>query len=194
MNENKNLFTAEEMRIFDAALDFLEETYQKQEFTQQDSTIQGEVREALILNLAKVMNDCRAILLLAQSGLYIQAGILARSTTDACNLVMHIEFSEDDATLVEPWLAGRKVTHWMLIEEINESLEQSAQVISRTAIENFLAGSDHLPQPNLLEKPGALLLDLLPARYLVARAGPRRQDTRSPRSTRQTHRGRAAIR
>jgi hypothetical protein len=128
MNENKTLFTVEEMRIFDAALDFLEETYQEQEFTQKDSTIQEEVREALILNLTKVMNDCRAILLLAQSGLYIQAGILARSTTDACNLVMHIEFSEDDATLVEPWLAGRKVTHWMLIEEINESLDQEIQL------------------------------------------------------------------
>jgi hypothetical protein len=124
----KTLFTAKEMRIFDAALDFLEETYQRQVLAQQESTIQGDIREALILNLTKVMNDCRAILLLAQSGFYIQAGILARSTTDACNLVMHIEFSEDDATLVEPWLAGRKVTHWMLIEEINESLEREIQL------------------------------------------------------------------
>ena len=124
----KTLFTAKEMRIFDAALDFLEETYQRQVLAQQESTIQGDIREALILNLTKVMNDCRAILLLAQSGLYIQAGILARSTTDACNLVMHIEFSEDDATLVEPWLAGQKVTHWMLIEEINESLEREIQL------------------------------------------------------------------
>jgi hypothetical protein len=41
---------------------------------------------------------------------------------------MHIEFSEDDAALVEPWLEGRKVTHWMLIEEINESLEQDIQL------------------------------------------------------------------
>lgn len=124
----KTLFTAKEMRIFDAALDFLEETYQRQVLAQQESTIQGDIREALILNLTKVMNDCRAILLLAQSGFYIQAGILARSTTDACNLVMHIEFSEDDATLVEPWLAGQKVTHWMLIEEINESLEREIQL------------------------------------------------------------------
>lgn len=128
MNKQTTIFMAEEMRIFDAALDFLEETYQGQEITQQEGAIQGDVREALILNLAKVMNDCRAILLLAQSGFYIQAGILARSTTDACNLLMHIEFSEDDATLVEPWLAGRKVTHWMLIEEINESLEQEIQL------------------------------------------------------------------
>jgi hypothetical protein len=124
----KTLFTAKEMRIFDAALDFLEETYQRQVLAQQESTIQGDIRGALILNLTKVMNDCRAILLLAQSGFYIQAGILARSTTDACNLVMHIEFSEDDATLVEPWLAGQKVTHWMLIEEINESLEREIQL------------------------------------------------------------------
>lgn len=128
MNEKATLFTAKEMRIFDAALDFLEETYQGQALAQQEGTIQGDIREALILNLTKVMNDCRAILMLAQSGFYIQAGILARSTTDACNLVMHIEFSEDDATLVEPWLAGRKVTHWMLIEEINESLEREIQL------------------------------------------------------------------
>ena len=128
MNEQTILFTAKEMHIFDAALDFLEQTYQGQKIAQQESTIQGDVREALILNFAKVMNDCRAILLLAQSGFYIQAGILARSTTDACNLVMHIEFSEDDATLVEPWMEGRKVTHWMLIEEINESLEQDIQL------------------------------------------------------------------
>ena len=124
----KTLFTAKEMRIFDAALDFLEVTCQRQSLAKQESTIQGDIREALILNFTKVMNDCRAILLLAQSGFYIQAGILARSTTDACNLVMHIEFSEDDATLVEPWLAGRKVTHWMLIEEINENLERELQL------------------------------------------------------------------
>ena len=128
MNKKATLFTVKEMHIFDAALDFLEETYQGQALAQQESAIQGDIREALILNYTKVMSDCRAILLLAQSGFFIQAGILARSTTDACNLVMHIEFSEDDATLVEPWLAGRKVTHWMLIEEINESLEREIQL------------------------------------------------------------------
>jgi hypothetical protein len=128
MSKQATLFTVKERRIFNAALNFLERTYQGQEITRQKSAIQGDIRKALILNLTKVMNDCRAILLLAQAGFYIQAGILARSTTDACNLLMHIEFSEDDAALVEPWLEGRKVTHWMLIEEINESLEQDIQL------------------------------------------------------------------
>ncbi|MEJ2150552.1 MAG: hypothetical protein P8Z40_13880, partial [Chloroflexota bacterium] len=81
---------------------------------------QESTREALILNLMKVTNDCRAIMLLARSGFYIQAGILARSTTDACNLMLHIDVERDRAIFAERWLQGRRVTHWMLIESLNK--------------------------------------------------------------------------
>jgi hypothetical protein len=80
--------------------------------------VQRNVYDVLLLNLAKVASDSRAILLLVQAGFYIQAGILARSTTDACNLVMHIDVERDSPELVERWIQGKKVTHWMLVESL----------------------------------------------------------------------------
>ncbi len=128
MDRQTSLFTAEENQLLDQILDYLEKIRWQHEQPPQDGVLPESTREALILNLAKVANDCRAILLLAQSGFYIQAGILARSTTDACNLLLHISVAEDGATLVDPWLTGEKVTHWMLLEEINESLERDLRL------------------------------------------------------------------
>jgi hypothetical protein len=81
---------------------------------------QESTHEALILNLMKVSDDCRAILLLTRFGFYIQAGIIARSTTDACNLMMHIDVERDNAIFAERWLQGRRVTHWMLVESLKK--------------------------------------------------------------------------
>jgi hypothetical protein len=116
MDNRPRIFTAEEAQLYGRILDFLEDLCRQLEGL-------GEIErqsthKALILNLMKVANDCRAILLLAESGFYIQAGILARSTTDACNLMMHIDVERDNAIFAERWLEGRRVTHWMLIESL----------------------------------------------------------------------------
>jgi hypothetical protein len=79
MGNPQEIFTAEETQLHSSILDFLEALCRQYE---QPGMEQESTQEALTLNLMKVTNDCRAILLLAQSGFYIQAGILARSTTD----------------------------------------------------------------------------------------------------------------
>jgi hypothetical protein len=81
----------------------------------------------MILNFTKVVNDCQAILLLAQNGFYVQAGIVARSTMDACYLMMHIGSEGDDAAIAKRWLAGDRVTHWMLLDRLNYRLSQDDQ-------------------------------------------------------------------
>ena len=128
MDRQTSLFTAEETELLNRTLSFIEEICKRHERLQRSSVAQTITHEVLILNLTKVANDCRAILLLAQSGFYIQASILARSTTDACNLLLHVSVAEDDAALVDPWLTGAKITHWMLLEEINESLERDLRL------------------------------------------------------------------
>jgi hypothetical protein len=117
MANQLQIFAADETQIHSRILDFLEALCRQyvQAGMEQEST-----HEALTLNLMKVTNDCRAILLLAQSGFYIQAGILARSTTDACNLMMHIDVERDNAIFAERWLQGRRVTHWMLIDSLKK--------------------------------------------------------------------------
>ena len=114
MSDLPQVFTSDEILLYTRILDFLEDIPRQQPGDKpQEST-----QEALILNFAKVTSDCRAILLLAQSGFYVQAGILARSTTDACNLMMHIDVERDNAIFAERWLRGRRVTHWMLVESL----------------------------------------------------------------------------
>ena len=118
MDNHPQVFTGEETRLYTRILSFLEalcRQYERPGEMGQEST-----REVLILNLMKVTNDCRAIMLLARSGFYIQAGILARSTTDACNLMLHIDVERDNAIFAERWLRGRRVTHWMLVESLNK--------------------------------------------------------------------------
>ncbi|MBN1810896.1 MAG: hypothetical protein JXA14_03585 [Anaerolineae bacterium] len=118
MDNLPKIFATEEIQLHSRILDFLEalcRQYEQPGRVEQEST-----HEALILNLMKVTNDCRAILLLAQSGFYIQAGILARSTTDACNLMMHVDVERDNAIFAERWLQGRRVTHWMLIDSLKK--------------------------------------------------------------------------
>lgn len=118
MDDPQRIFAPEEMRLHSSILDFLEA--QCRRYEQPGKMEQESTHEALILNLMKVTNDCRAIMLLAQSGFYIQAGILARSTTDACNLMVHIDVERDNAIFAERWLQGRRVTHWMLIESLSK--------------------------------------------------------------------------
>jgi hypothetical protein len=118
MNNQPRIFAAEETQLHGRILDFLEALCRQYE--QPGKVEQEGTHEVLILNLMKVTNDCRAIMLLAQSGFYIQAGILARSTTDACNLMMHIDVERDNAIFAERWLQGRRVTHWMLVDSLRK--------------------------------------------------------------------------
>jgi hypothetical protein len=117
MQQNElEVFSTDKVQLYSRILDFLEDLCQRH--NQTDGVEREGTQEALFLNLTKVTDDCRAILLLAQSGFYIQAGILARSTTDACNLMMHIDVERDNAIFAERWLQGRRVTHWMLVESL----------------------------------------------------------------------------
>jgi hypothetical protein len=114
MNDYTSIYSTDETKLYGDILDFVEDICQQYD---QESNHEG-THEALFLNLIKVTNDCRAILLLTQSEFLIQAGIIARSTTDACNLMMHIDVERDNAIFAERWLEGRRVTHWMLIERL----------------------------------------------------------------------------
>lgn len=118
MDNPREIFTAEETQLHNKTLDFLEALCRQ--YGRPGEITQEGTYEALILNLMKVTDDCRAILLLTQSGFYIQAGILARSTTDACNLMMHIDVERDNAIFAERWLQGRRVAHWMLVESLRK--------------------------------------------------------------------------
>jgi hypothetical protein len=118
MDDSRQVFTPAEVHLYNTTLDFLEAVYRQHQ--RSNTTSLDGTQEALILNMMKVTNDSRAILLLAQSGFYIQAGILARSTTDACNLMMHIDVERDKAIFAERWLQGRRVTHWMLIDSLKK--------------------------------------------------------------------------
>ncbi len=105
-----------ESRLYGEALAFLEKAAARQE-------IQAGT-PALALNFAKVVSDSRAIRLLTQNGLYLQAAIVARSTLDACNLLMHIGAEGEETAIVKRWLAGQRMTHWMLLDRLNERLKR----------------------------------------------------------------------
>jgi hypothetical protein len=109
------IFSDNELHLYSEALTFLEKAAARREI--QTST------PALALNFAKVVSDSRAILLLMQHGFYLQAAIVARSTLDACNLLMHIGAEGEETTIVEQWLAGHRMTHWMLLDRLNERLK-----------------------------------------------------------------------
>lgn len=94
------------------------------------------------LNFTKVVYDTRAILLLAQHELYIQAGILCRSTIDACNLMMHIAFEGADAPIYKLWADGQRISHWKLINKINTHLDRELDLSSydktRKTLDDFV--------------------------------------------------------
>jgi hypothetical protein len=106
---------AGQYHLYSGILDFLEQAY--------DQFSQDGAQQLLLLTYAKVVNDCRAMLLLERSGYHIQAGILARSTMDTCSLMMHIGFEGESAPLVEQWRAGQRVTHWKIVDTLNAPLE-----------------------------------------------------------------------
>ena len=123
-----SIYKASELELYNRSLDFLEEVYDRRGLYKQGDPSQENAMDALTLNFVKIVNDCRAILLLTKAGFYIQAGIIARSTEDACSFMMHIVFEGDDAALVKNWLSGQRVTHWMMVKKLNECLPLDQQL------------------------------------------------------------------
>lgn len=122
------LFTPGEFQLYTRVLGFLEEVGARRGRFQPAGAAQEGTTGVLFLTFTKVVNDCRAILLLAQSGFYVQAGILSRSTMDACYLLICAGYEGDDSALVKRWLEGRRVTHWTVVERLNEGLEREHQL------------------------------------------------------------------
>ena len=115
-----SLYTQQELHAYDQVLDFLERSG---DVLFDHDLSQQEVRDILLLNLAKVVSDSRAILALVKEGFLIQAGVLARSALDACYLMILVGFEGEKTELVEKWLAGRRVTHWVIVDQLNKYLE-----------------------------------------------------------------------
>lgn len=122
------IWTTDELKLYEAVLDFLEEAYGRRGQYEAGDAAQESAIDVLTLNLVKVVNDCRAILLLVRFGFYIQAGIIARSTEDACSFMMHIVFEGEDAELVDKWLLGERVTHYMMVKKLNERLSPEGRL------------------------------------------------------------------
>ena len=61
MNNRHRIFTANEIRLYSSILGFLDALCRQ--YRQPDKAEQESTHEALILNLMKVTNNCRAILL-----------------------------------------------------------------------------------------------------------------------------------
>jgi len=108
-------------RLYEEILSLLEEVIERRGVFHPDISKERPV-DVLCLNFTKVANDIKAMMILCSNGFYIQAGIICRSAIDACHLMMHIAFSGENAELVEPWLGRDKITHWKLLENINNKL------------------------------------------------------------------------
>jgi len=163
--DKTRVYTARELNLYSEVLSFLEHVYSRRGEYVQGSPSQESTMDILTLSFVKVVNDCRAILLLTQSGFYIQAGILARSTQDACSLIMHIVFEGENAVLVKKWLAGHRVTHWMLVEKLNERLtpEHQLDVASyrkvRKSLDDFVHANYDALKLYPAQSPGSTSLD-----------------------------------
>ena len=108
-------------RLYEEMLSFLEEVIERRGVFHPDISKERPI-DVLCLNFTKVVNDTKAIMILCSNGFYIQAGIICRSAIDACHLMMHIAFSGENAELVDPWLGREKLTHWKVLENIDNAL------------------------------------------------------------------------
>ena len=130
---------------YETILSFLEEVYQTVSPYKYEGAEKESKRDVLILNFTKVVSDCRTILLLSKNGLQIQAGIIARSTSDACHLMVHMAFAENPPQILSEWLQGRKVSHWTLLRNIQQQvggvLRLDAYADERKRLDDFVHGS-----------------------------------------------------
>ncbi len=130
---------------YETILNFLEEVYQAVAPYKYQGAEKESKRDVLILNFTKVVSDSRAILLLSKHGLYIQAGIIARSTSDACHLMVHLAFAEKPPEILSEWLKGKKVTHWTLLhnvqQQVDGQLNRDAYANERRRLDNCVHGN-----------------------------------------------------
>jgi len=130
---------------YETILSFLEEVYQTVSPYNYEGAEKESKRDVLNLNFTKVVSDCRAILLLSKNSLQIQAGIIARSTSDACHLMVHLAFAENPPQILSEWLQGKKVTHWMLLrnvqQQVHGGLNLDAYAHERMRLDDFVHGN-----------------------------------------------------
>ncbi len=102
-----------------------------------------------ILNMTKVVNDCRAILLLCQTSFYMQAGIIANSAYEANNEMMKSALNLDDGKLIEDWLNNNeeknKYLNRKMFEDAGEVYNEADKVQMKNGIrivlKNFIEGT-----------------------------------------------------
>jgi len=116
------LFTADELELYGEILCFLEKTHASAGIYERKEVSLEKPMDVLLLNFAKVVSDSRAILLLAESGFYAQAGIVVRSADEASSMMMHVSFAGEKATLVPRWLAGERLSRWKRLRELDEQV------------------------------------------------------------------------
>ena len=119
------LYPKEQIQFYNDVLDFLEKVYSKVGAYEPGDKNTDKSSDILILNFTKVVNDCRAIIYLINHGFYIQAGIIARSTNDACLLMMHISYEGNTASLLKEWQEKGQLKHWDILKTINCHLKKT---------------------------------------------------------------------
>ncbi len=122
MKRKYQFFSCKEFELYKKVLDFLENVYINCGPYEQGDACNERPIDVAFINFTKVVNDCRAVILLIENSFYIQAAIVTRSTVDACNLMMHIGFEGNNAPLVKQWLEGPDMSHWKIVNKINSSL------------------------------------------------------------------------
>jgi hypothetical protein len=136
---------AKTLAQYETILGFLEEVYQTVSPYNYYGAEKESKRDVLILNFTKVVSDSRAILLLSKHGLHIQAGIIARSTSDACHLMVLLAFAENPPKVLADWLQGKKVAHRKLVDNIQQqiggNLNLDAYKAERKRLDDFVHGN-----------------------------------------------------
>jgi hypothetical protein len=163
LNGKMKPFSVDQLSFYSRILDFLESVYtQRGTYTRATPTEESPM-DVLVLNFTKVVNDCRAILMLADNGFFIQAGILCRSTSDSCHLMMHILFEGDDAPLVREWLNDQGLRHWRIMRTLNTQLSQELNMdvysTTRSKLDDFVHASFRALQLYPSQSPGPTPLD-----------------------------------
>jgi len=123
--EVQEFFSEAQIQLYNQILNLLETVYAKYGEYVPGNAKSDKTLDVLLLNFTKVVNDCRAIIYLIRGGFFIQAGMIARGTHDACLLMMHISFEGKDATLSEKWLRNGYIKHWDIVKTINYYLKRS---------------------------------------------------------------------
>lgn len=158
---NKNAFSIlepDKRAIYEEALSLLEKVISRRGPYKFSKVSDERSIDVLCLNFTKVVNDIRAIILLVNNGYFIQAGIVCRSAIDACNLMMHIAFSGENAELVRPWLKNKKISHWSIIENINKILNNQLKVNTyekqRKKLDDMVHGNFNMVKYYPAQSPG----------------------------------------